>query len=400
MRKILRMSLFSILLFVSSIFAQQANHLVIAEIYGGGGNSGATFRQDYILLFNPTSSAIDVSTWSVQYATSTGDSWNVTNLSGIIPANSYYLIQEATGSGGTEDIPTPDAIGTKNLNATKGKVALVNSTTALSGAAEHSAVSVVDYIGYGTATDYEGTGAAPAGSNTTSVCRKGWDGSTAQEAFKGPYGNAYDTDDNSNDFYTRDPSSSELPAELFSFSAYSTENSVILKWQTATEVNNYGFDVERKQGNKSWNKIGFVAGSGNSNSPKSYSFTDRPTGGTTFSYRLKQIDVDGTFKYYDAVTVSLKGSREAKLLQNSPNPFNPSTAIKFYIPSDSRVKIVIYDILGREVTTLLNEQKQAGYHIVYWNGTDKNGIASASGVYLYRLAVGSYVETKKMNLLK
>jgi flagellar hook assembly protein FlgD len=87
-------------------------------------------------------------------------------------------------------------------------------------------------------------------------------------------------------------------------------------------------------------------------------------------------------------------------LQNNPNPFNPSTAIKFYIPNDSRVKVAIYDILGREITTLTNEQKQAGYHIIYWNGKDRNGSDVASGVYLYRLFAGNYVKTKKMNLLK
>lgn len=194
--------------------------------------------------------------------------------------------------------------------------------------------------------------------------------------------------------------SGQLPVELSSFNAYSVGNFVTLKWQTATEVNNYGFDIERKQGTENWNKIGFVAGSGNSNSPKSYSYTDSPTGGTSFSYRLKQIDYDGNFEYYDAITVLLNGSDRAKLLQNNPNPFNPSTAIKFYIPNDSKVRIAIYDILGREVTTLLDEQKQAGYHIVYWNGNDKNGIAAASGIYLYRLTVGNYVKTKKMNLLK
>ncbi len=193
---------------------------------------------------------------------------------------------------------------------------------------------------------------------------------------------------------------SGLPVELSSFTGYSTKDKVTLKWQTATEVNNYGFDIERKQGTENWNKIGFVAGSGNSNSPKSYSYTDSPTGGTSFSYRLKQIDYDGNFEYYDAITVLLNGSDRAKLLQNNPNPFNPSTAIKFYIPNDSKVRIAIYDILGREVTTLLDEQKQAGYHIVYWNGNDKNGIAAASGIYLYRLTVGNYVKTKKMNLLK
>lgn len=191
-----------------------------------------------------------------------------------------------------------------------------------------------------------------------------------------------------------------LPVELSSFTAYSIQSSIILKWQTATEVNNYGFNVERKHGTENWNKIGFVAGSGNSNSPKSYSFTDKPIGGTSFSYRLKQIDIDGKFKYYDPLTVKLNGSSVAKLLQNNPNPFNPSTAIKFYIPNDSKVKVAIYDILGREITTLINEQKQAGYYIIYWNGKDRNGMDVASGVYLYRLFAGNYVKTKKMNLLK
>ena len=191
-----------------------------------------------------------------------------------------------------------------------------------------------------------------------------------------------------------------LPVELASFSASVVKNSVELSWKTSTEVNNYGFDVERSSSNQGWQKIGFVPGSGNSNSPKEYSYTDNPSGGTTFSYRLKQIDVDGSFKYYDAVTVNLTTPSEPQLLQNSPNPFNPSTTIKFYIPNTSDVTIRIYDMLGREVTTLINQQATAGYHVVYWNGKDSRGEAAASGVYLYRLTAGSFSETKKMNLLK
>ena len=192
-----------------------------------------------------------------------------------------------------------------------------------------------------------------------------------------------------------------LPVELTSFSAsVANGNTVNLTWQTATEVNNYGFDIERSSGNSGWQKIGFVAGSGNSNSPKNYSFTDNPSGGTSFSYRLKQIDVGGSFQYYDPVTVNLTLSKEPQLLQNSPNPFNPSTTIKFYIPNTSDVSIKIYDMLGREVTTLFNEQTTAGYHIVFWNGKDRRGENVASGVYLYRLTAGNFSETKKMNLLK
>ncbi len=194
-----------------------------------------------------------------------------------------------------------------------------------------------------------------------------------------------------------------LPVELTSFTAAVNESIVNLKWQTATEVNNYGFQVERKKEKvkSGWEKIGFVAGHGNSNSPHDYSFIDyNPVGGTTFSYRLKQIDIDGHYKYYDAITVSLSSSTKAKLMQNSPNPFNPSTAIKFFIPDNSDVTIKIYDMLGREVTTLINQQSTAGYHIVYWNGRDSYGRDAASGVYLYRLTAGSFTETKKMNLLK
>ena len=194
---------------------------------------------------------------------------------------------------------------------------------------------------------------------------------------------------------------SPMPVELTTFTAIPiSPSSVQLKWTTATEVDDYGFEVERENKNSNWQDIGFVAGSGNSNSPKEYSFTDNPSGGTKFSYRLKQIDEDGKFKYYDAITVNLAVSNQPQLLQNSPNPFNPSTTIKYYIPNTSDVTIKIYDILGREVNTLINQQATAGYHIVYWNGEDSKGEDVASGVYLYRLTAGSFSETKKMNLLK
>ena len=204
-----------------------------------------------------------------------------------------------------------------------------------------------------------------------------------------------------------------LPVELNSFNVSVNGNSVNLTWQTATEVNNHGFEIQRapvisnEVRNLSWDKIGFVEGSGNSNSPKDYSFIDQPTGGTSFSYRLKQIDNDGKFKYYDPITVTLSTKQTAELMDNYPHPFNPSTAIKFYIPNNSDVSIKIYDILGKEVTTLINKQTDAGYHIVYWNGRNSFGNEAASGMYLYRLTAGPssgsgqvFSETKKMLLMK
>lgn len=147
-------------------------YVIINQVYGGGGNSGATYTHDFIELYNPTDAPVSLSGWSVQYASATGTTWQITELSGTIPAKGYYLIQQAQGAGGTVPLPTPDAIGTIAMAATNGKVALVNSTTALTGTNPSSHSSVVDFVGYGTANGYEGSGAAPVLSNTTAAMRK------------------------------------------------------------------------------------------------------------------------------------------------------------------------------------------------------------------------------------
>lgn len=159
---------------------------VINEVYGGGGNSGATYTNDFIELYNPTDAAISLDGWSVQYASSSGTSWAATELSGKIAATGYYLVQEAAGAGGSTALPTPDATGSLAMSGSKGKVALVSNTTALT--CESSCVGttgVVDFVGYGPANEYEGTGPAPTLSNTTADSRT-------------PVGT--DTDDNAADF--------------------------------------------------------------------------------------------------------------------------------------------------------------------------------------------------------
>jgi hypothetical protein len=202
--------------------------------------------------------------------------------------------------------------------------------------------------------------------------------------------------------------SEPLPVELSSFTASSNQNGVNLKWQTETEVNNYGFDVERKVHTSTefspiksglsvpaWEKVGFVGGNGNSNSPKEYSFIDKsPSGGSKFQYRLKQIDNDGAFKYSDVVEVEVVPT-QFELSQNYPNPFNPSTKIAYTLPIDSKVSIKVYDMLGNEVATLENDEKEAGYYEVNF---DAKGLAS--GVYFYNISAGAYNSTKKMVLMK
>ncbi len=168
----------------------QVTHLVISQVYGGGGNSGATYKNDFIEIFNPTAASVNVTGWSVQYASSSGTTWQVTALSGAIPAGGYYLVQEAQGSGGTVNLPAPDATGTIAMSGSAGKVALVSNNTALSGSCPAGG-ALVDFIGYGTANCFEGTAASPALSNTTAALR-GSNGCT-------------DTDVNGSDFTTGAP---------------------------------------------------------------------------------------------------------------------------------------------------------------------------------------------------
>lgn len=153
------------LLFCCSGFSQ----VVISQVYGGGGNSGATYKNDFVELFNPTNAAVDLSGWSVQYASATGSSWQVTLLSGSIAPGQYYLVQQGAGTAGTVDLPTPDATGTIFMSGTAGKIALVNNTTALSGVCP---AGFIDLVGFGgTASCFEGSGPTAAPSNTLAVLR-------------------------------------------------------------------------------------------------------------------------------------------------------------------------------------------------------------------------------------
>src|SRR5450830_1701085 len=138
--------------------ALAASPVVISQVYGGGGNSGATIKNDFIELFNRSSAAVDISGWSVQYASATGTSWQVTKLSGntVLQPGQYFLVQESAGTGGSVDLPTPDASGSLALSGTTGKVALVANGNALSGAAP-AASSFVDLLGFGTAGYFEGS---------------------------------------------------------------------------------------------------------------------------------------------------------------------------------------------------------------------------------------------------
>ncbi|MFZ1289323.1 MAG: T9SS type A sorting domain-containing protein [Melioribacteraceae bacterium] len=206
-------------------------------------------------------------------------------------------------------------------------------------------------------------------------------------------------------------STSPLPVELTSFSANVEENNVLLNWETATEVNNYGFEIERQNSevsrkNSAWERISFVEGNGNSNSPIYYFYKDNSiTNSGKYLYRLKQIDIDGKFEYSDVIETIISAPENFELAQNYPNPFNPSTTIKYSIPSNvknesSNVKILIYDILGKEIATLVNEKQNSGNYEVEFNSNSGNFRNLPSGIYFYTLQMGRFTKTQRMILLK
>ncbi len=193
-----------------------------------------------------------------------------------------------------------------------------------------------------------------------------------------------------------------LPVELTSFNGAAKGKAVELKWTTATEVNNYGFEVERKTIDNgklkidNWNKLGFVEGNGTTNAPKEYSFSDSKIGTGRYSYRLKQIDRDGKFEYSQEVEVMV-GSAPQKfdLAQNYPNPFNPTATIGFTLQTSGMTTLKVYDVIGREVATLVNEVKEAGYYSVTFDASKLS-----SGIYFAKLQSGDKVQLKKMLMIK
>jgi photosystem II stability/assembly factor-like uncharacterized protein len=196
-----------------------------------------------------------------------------------------------------------------------------------------------------------------------------------------------------------------IPVELISFTAEVIEDGVKLKWVTATETNNSGFEIIRFAPNDNeWETIGFVPGFGTTTEPKSYSFVDENTTTGTYKYRLRQIDYGGTFNYSKEIEVKVDFMpKEFVLYQNYPNPFNPTTKIKYTIPmiethSNAFLQVItlkIYDILGKEVAILVNEEKQPGVYEVEFDAS-----SFASGIYLYQLKTSAFVQTNKMILAK
>lgn len=190
-----------------------------------------------------------------------------------------------------------------------------------------------------------------------------------------------------------------IPVELISFSAERINENIVLNWETATETNNLGFEIERKTANssdsKNWERIGFVEGKGNSTEKVKYSFVDENINTSKINYRLKQIDYDGSVSFSHEVEVNAEYLNGFELMQNYPNPFNPVTTINFSLPEKTFVDLSVYDILGNKIQTLLSEEIDVGKHSVNFNAE-----SLSSGVYIYKLNGNDFSFSRKMQLIK
>lgn len=193
-----------------------------------------------------------------------------------------------------------------------------------------------------------------------------------------------------------------IPVEFVSFDINSNGSTVTLNWSTSTETNNSGFEIQRKQtdnhqsllSGSEWTRIDFLSGNATTTESHSYQFINNNLPNGEYIYRLKQIDFNGAYKYSNEVSVTIAVPMKFELSQNYPNPFNPSTNIKYTIPQYSAVIIKVFDILGNEIETLVNEEKPAGSHSVNFKSSQLS-----SGVYFYKIQAGSFIDTKKMILL-
>ena len=293
----------------------QPNHIVISQVYGGGGNSGAVFSNDFIEIFNPGTQAIDLSGYSLQYSSAAGSTWNsLILLSGIIPAKKYFLVQLAGGLNGGF-LPSPDLTSAINLSATSGKVALVNSINPLSGTCPVTSL-IVDFLGYGTASCSEGQPAGQ-GSSTVALIRKA--------------GGCTDTDQNSLDFISGPPSpknsasppgdcsqmNSNLPIYFSKENGYLKNGKLEISWTNNAESEVDFYLIDASENGNEFVPVQKIFPEKNDGSRANYSIGIPALPGFFF-FRIKGREWNGTFTYSKIIKVSQSAIRES--IRLFPNP--------------------------------------------------------------------------------
>ena len=195
---------------------------------------------------------------------------------------------------------------------------------------------------------------------------------------------------------------SALPVQLLAHAASVADGTVSIRWTTALEAGNHGFEIRRRRIRESnsgdltsWSVVGFVEGAGTSPAPKEYEFAERLSIAGQYAYRIDQIDIAGSSATLFSTEITIVPPKSFALSQNYPNPFNPATAIAYEVSQQERVRLTVYDLTGREVEVLMNEEREPGRYEVWWNAGNL-----ASGLYFYRLQAGSFMETRKLLLVR
>jgi hypothetical protein len=368
---------------IGSAFSYTKQPVLIMISHLSADYAGAS--DELVVLFNNTSSDFDLNGYELQYFSAAGGTGALTTFSSstIIPSKKHRLLSpNATVTAGSVSVARDGSLSSGM--GTSGQMVLRETATPTNILYAVAWGTVTSYVaGMTDAATWSGDGMISLSPSGTTYTRTDYNASNSQ------YSHTLSAS------ITNIPNSSgePLPVELTSFTARAVGSAVNLNWETATEVDNNGFDVERNS-TGTWQKIGFVEGHGTANSPKYYTFTDKSVTGNKIQYRLRQVDNDGAFEYSNVVEVELAPTTFA-LDQNYPNPFNPATMIRFSLPTASVVTLTVYNTLGEKVAMLLNGPMESGYHQVSFDAVNL-----PSGLYLYEIKAGEFSSIKKMVLLK
>ena len=368
-----------ILIMIQISLLSQPTDLFFTEYVEGSSNNKV------LEIYNGTGSTIDLSAGGYKieiYFNGSSTATTSINLTGSISNEDVYVIADNDAAQVILDVA--DQTSTAAFFNGNDAIILKKGSTIL---------DVIGQVGVDPGTEW-GSGLTSTADNT--LRRKA--GTTAGDA------NPNDTFDPSIqwDGYAQDTfsglgSPAPVPVELSSFTLTVRNNIINLQWETKTEINNYGFDIERSSTTtvQGWEKIGFVNGHGNSNSPKYYSYKDKSATGGKFIYRLKQIDTDGKYEFSKEVEVDLGLPKNYALEQNYPNPFNPATRITYTLPVESNVQLAIFNVEGELVKSIVNEKQSAGVYTINFDASEL-----ASGTYIYKLLANNFIQLKKMLLIK
>jgi len=345
---------------------------------------------------------------STSYSTGSVNGSN-NNIGGLAGYNNYTITNcYSSGSVSGSGVRIGGFVGFNDGGTITNcySIGSVSGTSNVGGFIGYTSSSTVSNSFWNTQTSGQLTSAGGTGKTTTEMKTASTFFNAAWDAgiwyIDGSYNNGYPY------LAWQNPGGNPLPVELVSLNIEYRTGNVELRWKTATEVNNAGWEIQRsevsnqssepeKGRNGEWVNVGFVEGSGSSSAPKEYSFVERNVKAGKYSYRLKQIDRDGKFSYSQEVEVEVGSAPKVfALMQNFPNPFNPTTEIRYQIPEVSHVTLKVYDVIGREVATLLNEELAAtGYHSIRFDAS-----RLSTGVYIYTLRAGNFVASKKLLLAK